>query len=152
MSIIPARTAAIGLWAAFNQAHTNSDLVNYVQEHTLEGSYLLIWGAEAKYNFLTSRPSPTKYVYQYPLFTPGYMNDAMVQELLNDIVEKKPLIIDASARNRRVPPLELDARNNWPDQETIVWASSIFQYIDEHYEQVTTIGDQNWPVMVYRGE
>jgi hypothetical protein len=150
MSFLPARAVMWGIQEVLNGKSIPSDLVEYVEEHTAPGSYLLIWGAEAKYNFLTGRPSPTRYAYQSPVFTTGYLRDDMIQELLNDIQEKKPLIIDASQRNRKVPPLEIDQRISWSNPDIVARASPILKYIDEHYEQVATIGNQNWPVMVYR--
>jgi hypothetical protein len=150
VTVLPARTTAGKIRAAFHQEPVSSEIVAYVQQRVPEHSYLLMWGHEAEYNFLTQRPAPTRYVHQSPLFTPGYSNPDMFAELLNDIAARKPLIIDASARNRRSPPLIAGQREKWPDQTLVAEASAIFQYVDQHYEVITTVGKQQWPVFAFR--
>jgi hypothetical protein len=149
-TVLPARTTAGKIRAALYQQPMSSEIVAYVQEHVPEHSYLLMWGHEAVYNFLTRRPAPTRFVHQSPLFMPGYSSPEMFAELLNDIAAKKPLIIDASARNRRSPPLIAAQRDKWPDQTMVAHAAAIFQYIDQHYEMIATLGEQQWPVFAYR--
>jgi hypothetical protein len=39
---------------------------------THEKDHILVWGAETSIHFVSGRPSPTRFVYQYPLYTPGY--------------------------------------------------------------------------------
>jgi hypothetical protein len=72
------------------------DVIAYVERNTSNDDTVLLWGAETAVNFFTERRSPTKYVYQYPLYTEGYTNDQRVEAFLEDILKNKPrLIIDA---------------------------------------------------------
>lgn len=75
-----------------------------------EGDYHLMWSAESAYNYILGRPSPTRYVHQYPLYTCGYATPEMVDTLRVDIEDHHPLIVDTSPTNRRVPPLDPAAR------------------------------------------
>ena len=71
---------------------------------------LLMWGAEASYNYFSGRPSPSRFVYQYPLYACGYAMPEMVDRLAADIARAQPLIVDTSPTNRRVPPLDPTVR------------------------------------------
>jgi len=75
-----------------------------------EGDEVLMWGAEAAYNYHSERPSPSRYVYQYPLYVCGYVTPAMVDSFRADIEGHLPLIIDTSSTNRQVPPLDPQTR------------------------------------------
>ncbi len=45
--------------------------IAYIEATTTEHDTVLLWGAEVGINFLTQRDSPSRYPYQYPLFTTG---------------------------------------------------------------------------------
>jgi len=71
-------------------------IVSYVKSNTSEGDFVLIWGAETAINYSSRRPSPSRFVYQYPLYKDGYADQKIIEEFLGDIVNNKPsLIIDA---------------------------------------------------------
>lgn len=73
----------------------NGELIEYVQTVTTSNDLVLVWGAQAEVNFFTKRKSPTRFVYQYPLYIQGYTSEEKILEFLEDIVESKPtLIID----------------------------------------------------------
>lgn len=72
-----------------------NDVISYVKLHTSEDDFVLVWGAETGINYATQRRSPSRYVYQYPLYQAGYTDQKIVEEFLGDIVRNKPrLIID----------------------------------------------------------
>lgn len=123
--------------------------------------YLLMWGAETTVNFLLEKESPSRFVYQYPLLTAGYASPEMVAEFLVDIQEKRPLLIDTSATNSNVPPLDVVKRNEWaanPGSKSIAQFDAnlallqpLFEYIQVNYVIVNKIGPDAWPVYVYAG-
>jgi 4-amino-4-deoxy-L-arabinose transferase-like glycosyltransferase len=81
---------------------SDSQVSDRIQEVASEEDTVLIWGAEAGTNFTSRRPSPSRYVYQYPLYTEGYANQQKIEEFLTEIVENQPkLIIDS--RNPLTP-------------------------------------------------
>ena len=72
-------------------------IVSYVKSNTSEDDFVLIWGAETAINYSSRRTSPSRFVYQYPLYKEGYANEKIIEEFLGDIVKNKPrLIIDAN--------------------------------------------------------
>ena len=71
--------------------------VEYITASTSNNDYVLVWGAEAGINFSSRRQSPTRFVYQYPLYTRGYQSVHMIEEFLDDIRTNEPaLIVDTS--------------------------------------------------------
>jgi hypothetical protein len=68
-------------------------LINYINSVTSPDDYVLLWGAEASINYFTQRESPTRFVYQVPLYKQGYTNEEMILEFLSDIVKNRPKII-----------------------------------------------------------
>ena len=109
--------------------HDNSSIVNYVVDHTSPEDKVLFWGAEAKDNFDTSRKGPSKFIYQYPLYTHNYTNPEMISGFLNDIIQNQPkLIIDT--QNQETPIFEFPY-NNETISEEINWIKSNYQPIDQ---------------------
>lgn len=77
-------------------------IVERIQEVTAENDGVLLYGAEAATNFGARRQSPSRFVYQYPLYTEGYADQQKIEEFLGDIIDNKPrLIIDS--RNPLTP-------------------------------------------------
>lgn len=70
-----------------------NNMISGLTERTEPEGYLLFWGAETALNFHTRRPSPTRYVYQYPLYKEGYVTEEKVCEFLDDILLNKPALI-----------------------------------------------------------
>jgi hypothetical protein len=77
-------------------------IVSYVEFNTSEDDFVLIWGAETAINYSSRRLSPSRFVYQFPLYEMGYTNEKIIEEFLEDIVKNKPsLIIDT--KNPKTP-------------------------------------------------
>jgi len=78
-----------------NQGIDYGAVTAYIELHTSKDDFVLVWGAETGINYATQRRSPSRFVYQYPLYEAGYTNQKIVEEFLGDIVRNKPrLIID----------------------------------------------------------
>ncbi len=113
----------------------SSDVVDYIKEHSNDTDYVLMWGAETAVNFFAHRSSPTRFVYQYPLYTVGYTNKEMVEEFLGDIVRNKPsLIIDTQGKGI--------VTNNFGITSSQINQS--FQFIESNYREIDRIG--SWVV------
>ncbi len=61
-----------------------------------------MFGAESAINFMTQRKSPTRYVYQYPLYMQGYDDPIKDQEFLSDLAKNPPKLIIIT-NNRKTP-------------------------------------------------
>lgn len=132
------------------------DLIAYIKACTTEDDTILVWGAETVFNYMTDRASPTVYVYQYPLYTRGYQNDQMVVRFLSDLRKQRPLlIVDTSATNPKIPPIERVRRAEWRSPDIARFnllpsMGSVFRFIEENYYPVRRlqIGAGVW--VVYR--
>jgi hypothetical protein len=127
---------------AENQHNGYQPVIDFIENNTTEGDFVLIMGAESAINFVTRRPSPTKFVYQYPL--QSLMARPMVREYLRQIMENKPkLIIDTLSNKGFTGKLYLtkNAKKSEPIQNGV-------NFLNENYQPITTFGD--WIVYEYQ--
>jgi hypothetical protein len=132
--------------------------VNYIKQSTGSSDYVLMWGAETSINFVSQRQSPTRYTYQYALYTPGYQSAELTHAFLSDLENNKPaLIIDSSNEtgNGSVPPIDQASRETWmASNSTSIHLPAdidkVFDYISAHYQMVGTVGTDKWPVYAYK--
>jgi len=68
-----------------------SEIVTYIITHSSPSDYVLMWGAETVYNFAARRASPTRFVYQTPLY--NLNNKEAVTEFLKAVLDKKTRLI-----------------------------------------------------------
>jgi len=118
----------------------NKAAVEYILSTTKSEDYVLLWGADSGINFFTQRRSPTRFVYQYPLYKENYTNEQMVVEFLDDIIHYQPkLIIDT--HNKKTPMYNFPVSSD-EIREKIT-------YIQEHYPP-TGIELRGWAVYKYQ--
>ncbi len=145
---IPAVAISERISAPVSTAATRLEAVRYITAHTSAADRVLIWGAEPGVNFVAQRSSPTRFVYQYPLFTRGYSDAALIRAFLLDIESNQPaLIIDASSSDKITPPLEKEQRTQW--SPILVYAlpvgfDSVLHYLSTNYERVGTLEPDGW--------
>ena len=84
-----------------------------IAEQSREIDSLLMWGAATEINLAVGVPAPTRYVYQYPLFFGGGIGETAASELLVDLDRTPSIVVDTSATNPDVPPLDAAAREAW---------------------------------------
>jgi hypothetical protein len=117
---------------------------DYILTHTSPGDTVLIWGNASAYNFLTERQAPSRFVYTYAFGVPYYVSQEMADGLIKDIAEKKPLIIDATAKDKTIAGINSDA---WKD---IPITQDVIRFIEENYAHVDTVGALRFRIWVYK--
>ena len=123
------------------QSPYNRGVIRYVTNNTTPGDNVLVWGAEATVNFFSLRRSPSSFVYQFPLYKQGYVNQQMVEGYLRDVIDNRPdLIIDS--QNPETPFLELPVHSPEIDAD-IAYLASSYQFV----KQIST-----WNIYKYAGE
>lgn len=132
-----------------------------IRENMADTNYLLMWGAEASYNFFTGMKSPTRYVYQYPLYTCGYYTEEKIKEIKDDIARNRPLIVDTSTTNEDIPPIDGDERSKWKITAYPEWKTAgcvlypkmeeVFDYINSRYRLVGYTEKNKWKIYKYAG-
>ncbi len=100
------------------------EVSNYIRSNSDSDDFVLLWGAEAGVNFAAQRRSPSRFVYQYPLYMRGYVNEQIIEEFLGDVIRKRPrLIIDT--HNPETPFYDFPIQT-----DTIM---SRIEYLKTHY-------------------
>jgi hypothetical protein len=113
------------------------EAIELIMELTSEEDSVLIWGAETEINFHTQRPSPTRFVYQYPLYEDGHTSDELIEEVIKDIVQNQPrLIIDTRTENMPYLTFEISSPR----------INELSELIFAQYSKIDNIGD--WDVYV----
>ncbi len=109
----------------------DTGLIDYIDKNTSPGDYVLLWGAESSYNFLSQRVSPTRFVYLYPLYQPGYTNEGLIEEFLGEVIHNQPrLIIDT--KNALTPLFKFNVSSTTIDAGTA--------FLESHYQRQGEIG------------
>jgi hypothetical protein len=133
---------------------TSQAAAEYVLRTTGPRDPVLVWGGAVEVNFVSGRPSPTRFPYQLPLFLPGYQSGALFDSLLRDLQEQPPaLIVDATNTLPEVPSLTQAQRQQFRDSRRgrmLPEADAVFTYICTHYELADTVGPLQWPVYARR--
>jgi len=115
---------------------------------------LLMWGAETTFNYLLDIPAPTRYVYQYPLYTCGYTTPERVDEVAADIRRAAPLIVDTSNENALVPPIDTAKREAWKSKmegcSLTEAMDALLAELNARYEAVGTMPTTGWTVYAPR--
>ncbi|RJQ24522.1 hypothetical protein C4577_07720 [Candidatus Parcubacteria bacterium] len=144
-------------WFFFNNFQEHQETINFIKKNTQVGDYVLIWGAEASLNFISQRPSPTRYFIQYPLFTLNYSNDTKFSEFTEEVETNNPkIIIDASgstidqgvSKNAIVPPIDADKRKAWLKHKNYSpeGLDYFFGYVKKNYEDIGFIENKKWRI------
>ena len=133
---------------------TSRQAAEYVLRTTGPTDPVLVWGGAVEVNFVSGRPSPTRFPYQLPLFLPGYQSGALFNSLLRDLQERPPaLIVDATNSVPEVPSLAQAQRQQYRDSKRgrmLPEAAAVFTYICTHYQLADTVGPLEWPVYARR--
>lgn len=84
-------------------------IVTYIRNNSIKEDDLLFWGFGSPIYLALKMKSPTRYVYQSPLYIEGFQRSEMYEELLNDIKNKKPrLIVDGVEEDERFPAINCE--------------------------------------------
>jgi hypothetical protein len=117
-----------------------NDVISYVKLHTSEDDTVLLWGAEAEINYSAQRRSPSRFIYQDPLYKVGYTDEKIVAEFLSEVVKNKPrFIIDT--KYSRTPIYDFGITS--PE------ISNDLQFLQSNYKVVEKFGP--WVVYEYEG-
>ena len=76
---------------SFAQPNGDFGILAYIDQNSTPNDTVLMWGAETTYNFAARRASPTRFVYQTPLY--NEKNKSTTAEFLQDILSNKPRLI-----------------------------------------------------------
>ena len=120
-----------------------------VAELADEDSTIFVWGNEPRLYELADRTPASRYVYLYPLLTPGYANEERIAEELI-VWESRPpaVIVDAGGPapgEPGLPPLLID-RPVSTDGRDLDLLDPLRAFVRDHYELADTVA--GWPVYI----
>ena len=121
------------------QPSEGGEIISYIRDHSAPNDFVLMWGAEASYNFASRRASPSRFVYQTPLYNEKNQDD--ITEFLQNILDKKPRLIVL----RSVDKLS-DFRFGYRDNQI----GSLMDQIKGSYQNTSSVGD--WVVYSQNGQ
>jgi hypothetical protein len=131
---------------------------SYIEQNTTRGEPVLLWGGETALNWATGRPSPTRYTYQYPLFTASYAATPLLNDFLAAIRRNPPrFIIDTrdAPGSENVIPLDETVRNVWlSDRPKFVVTPEITALLDffkANYTEIGAVRADGWKVYRLKG-
>ncbi len=124
--------------------------VNEVKNYLGAHSTLLFWGAQTSINYMTGVDAPTRFVYLYPLMYPDYAAPDLVRQFTLQVSASLPVIVDASAGDAGIIPLEQGLRvqvlQTPEGQAQYGQLLPFFEFFDAHYHLVGRLSYNNWPV------
>lgn len=129
-------------------------LVAFLHENTTEADSVLVWGAMPSVNFFSERRAPSRFIYQAPLYMPGFQSVERYQAFVDELRADPPLIVfDTSPTDRGIPPLDAGRRaawqadiiqnpglrSEWDDINIPLEMDLIFDYLAANYEHIGRI-------------
>lgn len=127
-----------------NEKTTN--LVDYIKNETSTDAKVLVWGGQAGINFMSSRESPTAYI-----FYPGYVSSSPIASrladgFLEDISNCPPVLIVDAYIHDQDHTFSLDSNNR--KEQLLGYKEGFFQphnlqevfsFVQDNYHKVATI-------------
>jgi hypothetical protein len=109
---------------------------------------LLVWGMAPEVYVYSGLNPVGKYTHIYPLLSPGYTDEVVIQEFLDQVYAHPPaLILDASSHNGRVPPLlEWDTGFRLFDAPLHPELERFYDYFQENYRSVSFLDGWEWTI------
>jgi len=117
------------------------ETADYIKRNSGKNDYLLVWGSGGQLNFLTGRPSPSRFFFQYPFAATGYGSPEIINSFMKELRRHPPaIIIDNSGDTGRLPPIDKAYRKQWKEKKASSneLYSTIPANIDSFYNFVET--------------
>lgn len=111
---------------------------------------LLVWGAETKMNYYSGMPSPTRFVYQIQFFTCNYARPEQIATLVHDLETTRAYILDTSATNPDIAPLDPITRSQWTPKNRSCAPpelNAFYSFVQKNYDCLRTLSNL-WRVCV----
>lgn len=155
MGFLPLAERVRGARDADAQTRLHALAIELIRRTSAASDSVLVWGFEPSVNFVARRTSPTRFVYQLPLYVDGYQSPRMIDEFFRDLTATKPiLIIDASSSSDDVtPPIDPVKRATWRGGARIRVPSEmdrVFEYVTSNYHPAGELRDGPASWTVYR--
>jgi hypothetical protein len=131
--------------AVITRLDENSEVVHYVEAHTVETDYVLVWGLSPAINFLSRRASPTLYAYQTIFLIDGFVTSKLEMQFLSGLKKNVPALI---ITDNAIPLIENFADVDEQLKDIPLSFHPLIKlfstYVQQNYHQVCTI--ESWKI------
>lgn len=143
--VVLAAASWVGMFANSGSLPQPNSAVRWLLARTRPEDPVVIWGAELGVLVAADRTPPGPYVYAYPLLKTGYGGYRDVGRYVATLAASPPgAIIDTSATNLRIPPLDRARRASWISADPAYVAGAdldpLFDWIEARYRPEVAIG------------
>jgi hypothetical protein len=133
-------------WIAESNEHVAA-VAPVIRDLTDPEATIFVWGNEPRVYEASGRAPASKYVYLYPLLTPGYVTAEIVRSLASEWLVRPPeLIIDAGSSSPGapgLPPLLID-RPISSDGRDLDLLEPLRRFVRDNYHLVESV--TGWPI------
>ena len=124
--------------------------VQAILKNSKPGDTVLTWGSEPLINFLAKRPQPSRYIHSWVFYTDHYALNQRQSELLESLIEKKPVLI-LDTQDPDAPFVEDLQECLYPSETLPGNLGQVFDYICRSYVLLDHVGPEKWPIYRYEG-
>jgi hypothetical protein len=147
-SIVTGTVRGANLAAYYSALQSRAEAVAAeVDRVTAPSASIFVWGNQARIYSLADRSSATRFLYLYPLTTPGYSSVSQVSEVLSQLRERPPAVfVDAGSTrpgDPGTPPL-LITRPSDGEGRDLDLLSALRAFVVVNYREVNAGG--GWPI------
>lgn|GEM_PF-1457818 len=124
-----------------------------IDERSASIPSLLAYGPCTALQFIVGSPAPSRWTFPIPLLLVPYNTPERIDEYIGDIVGADvEMIVDCSAVNPFLPPLDQATRDAWRASQTSDVIETIFTplyaYIEVNYTRVAAVEPLKWALFV----
>jgi len=141
---------------SIQEGDSTEEVVDFIESHTSSSDTILVWGHEPWVYVASDRRSPVKEWLAEPLFTKGFTEPEMYDQLIANLQTSTPdLIIDTAISGYIAPPISARDRERWsPDRSSAFddvyyvpdEVQLFYDFVLHHYHLVGHFGDDGWAV------
>lgn len=114
--------------------------VEYIRSHSDAETPLWVWGNNLKYNLLTDRDVPTKYLHLVPVVNTAYTDADEIDRIIRDLRLGMPLILDVTTTEAT----DFSIPSERYDTDPILYP--LVQFIRENYVPQENLGPYGWTI------
>jgi hypothetical protein len=138
--------------AVAGNAHRLQKVASYIRDTEGEAGTILVWGNQPRLYDLAGRSPATRFSYFYPLTTPGFTTETMIDDVARQLADRPPVfVVDAGSSSPGAPgflPL-LVSRPIATDGRDLDLLDPLRDFVAARYQLKAVV--DGWPVYVLRG-
>jgi hypothetical protein len=138
--------------AVAGNAQRLQKVASYIRDTQGGAGTMLVWGNQPRLYDLAGRSPATRFSYFYPLTTPGFTTEAMIDEVTRQLADRPPVfVVDAGSSSPGAPgflPLLLP-RPIATDGRDLDLLDPLRGFVAARYQLKAVV--DGWPVYVLRG-